>query len=354
MNKIDAYVETLIKSDLLTKQVSALLKMFERSQYEFNIDYDSIKNLPITTREDLRKVSIPSGAVTCSTSGSTGESVTVIKTKLDSIWYLATNIRACRWRGWDFSRDIAIIKPGVKTKDSPSWGVPKSIEPMQGRSYKTGLRPIKELQQWIEEKNPHYLNCLPSIRDSLDLTKVKNYVSWGGTGELGGTTYSSEECGTIALQCPDNPAFYHVMENQIVEEGKDGSAIITTLTNPYIRRYKHGDHVKLGQCTCKRTLQSIQKINGRVRNMFIMRNGDKKWPLFGSRSFYERHNIKKYQMIQKSVELVVAKIVSEEKVDEVKLIRDIHEWLDPSIKVVVEYVNGFTDYKFEEFKNEIV
>ena len=346
MNKLEAQI-------LLTKQVSALLKMFEKSQYEFKVDYNHIKDKPIVTRDDLRKIEIPKDAITSSTSGSTGEPVTVIKTKLDSIWYLATNVRACRWRGWDFSKDLAIIKPGIKTEDSPSWGVPNTIEPIQGRCYKTGVRPIRELQQWLEEKNPHYLSCLPSVRDSLDLTKISNLISWSGTGEMGGTAYSSEECGTIALQCPDNSEFYHVMENQIVEEDKDGSAIITTLTNPYIRRYKHGDHIKLGKCTCSRSLQAIQKIYGRVRNMFIMRNGDKKWPLFGSRSFYERYNIKKFQIVQKSVELVIAKIVSDTTVDEIRLIKDIHEWLDPEVKVIVEYVNGFEDYKFEEFKNEM-
>lgn len=111
MNKLEAQI-------LLTKQVSALLKMFEKSQYEFKVDYNHIKDKPIVTRDDLRKMEIPKDAITSSTSGSTGEPVTVIKTKLDSIWYLATNVRACRWRGWDFSKDLAIIKPGIKTEDS--------------------------------------------------------------------------------------------------------------------------------------------------------------------------------------------------------------------------------------------
>ena len=75
--------------------------------------------------------------------------------------------------------------------------------------------------------------------------------------------YSSEECGTIAIQCPDNTNMMHVMENIIVEVETDGSVLITTTTNPYIKRYKHGDNIELGECTCGRTLQTIKKINGR-------------------------------------------------------------------------------------------
>lgn len=48
MNKLEAHI-------LLTKQVSALLKMFVKSQYEFKVDYNHIKDKPIVTRDDLWK-----------------------------------------------------------------------------------------------------------------------------------------------------------------------------------------------------------------------------------------------------------------------------------------------------------
>ena len=140
--------------------------------------------------------------------------------------------------------------------------------------------PIKELQSWLEEINPHYVHARPSILKELDLTKLTNFIDSKSTGELGGTMFSSEESGTIAISCPDNPSVYHVMENIIVETDDEGAAIITSLTNPYIKRYKHGDHIELGECNCGRTLQTIKTIHGRVRNMLILPNGDKKWPTF--------------------------------------------------------------------------
>ncbi|NCA15018.1 MAG: hypothetical protein EBS89_13000, partial [Proteobacteria bacterium] len=169
-----------------------------------------------------------------------------------------------------------------------------------------------------------------------------------GTGELGGTMYSSEECGTIAIQCPDNKQSYHVMENQIVEVDDDGGIIITTLTNPYIRRYKHGDHVELGSCTCGRKLQTITKIHGRVRNMFALPDGSKKWPLIGSRTFHEKYGIEKFKCVQWSYGSVELQIVAP-KVDEEALKREVRDCLEADVQVAVTYVESFPNYKHEEF-----
>ena len=109
------------------------------------------------------------------------------------------------------------IKPKTEKKIYQSWGIPKEIAPQQGLMHVNDFLTISELQTWFEEVNPHYIQCYKSIFDQLDLTKITNFIDWKGTGEKGGTCYSSEECGVIALQCPDNPENYHVMENQFVE-----------------------------------------------------------------------------------------------------------------------------------------
>jgi phenylacetate-coenzyme A ligase PaaK-like adenylate-forming protein len=338
---------------VLVKHVHTLLNCLEKSQYTHVANVDFVKRLPILTRSDLRKIKINPKAVVCRTSGSTGEAVSVEKSDLDRIWHLATNIRAYRWAGWDPTKNVAIIKSGIETVDCDSWGLPTIIEPKQGRVFKTGHRPMKELQNWLEEKNPHYLNCYPSVRDNLDLSRISNYIGWGGTGEMGGTVYSSEECGTIAIMCPDNNNYYHVMENQIVEVDDDGGILITTLTNKHIKRYKHGDVIELGTCTCGRTLQAISKIKGRIRNMYVMQNGDKKWPLFGSRTFYEKYGIKRFQVTQKAINKLVIKILSDCAVDEESLITEMRSLLEESIDVSIKYVEQFDEVKFEEFTCEL-
>ena len=338
-------------SKQLDIDVQKVLKSFEISQWSHKPNFDLIKNLPIVTREDLRKIKMEPLFYMTKTSGSTGEAVTLQKSYQDYVLYLATNIREIRWRNWDFSKNLAIIKAGSKKEDKVGWGVPYTLESKQGMTYKIGFEPISVLQKWLEEKNPHYLHCLPSIVKQLDLSKITNLIDVKGTGEKGGTMYSSEECGTIAIQCPDNSEVYHVMENIIVETDEESALIVTALTNPYIRRYKHGDHIELGECNCGRTLQTIKTIHGRVRNMLILPNGDKKWPTFGTRDINETFGIKRFKVIQTTLNdlevQIIAKKLSPQKTGD--LIATILVSVGEPLNVKIKYVKSFPNYKFEEF-----
>jgi phenylacetate-CoA ligase len=339
-------------SKQLDIDVQRVLKSFEISQWKHKPNFDLISNLPVITREDFRKIKQQPGFYVSKTSGSTGEAVTIQKTYADYVLYLATNIRELRWRKWDFSKNLAIIKARTKEEDKLGWGVPFTLEPIQGKTFKIGLEPISVLQKWLEDKNPHYLQCMPSIATQLDLSKITNLIDVKGTGEKGGTMYSSEECGTIAIECPDNKEVYHVMENIIVEVDNDGGIIVTNLTNPYVRRYKHGDHIELGECNCGRTLQTIKKIHGRVRNMLILPNGDKKWALFGTRDIHETFGIKRFKVIQNSLKDLEIQIISDKLSNEKtkSLIKNIHDSIgDYSFNIKVKYVKSFPNYKFEEF-----
>ena len=338
-------------SKQLDNDVQKVLKSFEISQWSHKPNFDLIKSLPVITREDFRKIKQQPGFFLSKTSGSTGEPVTIQKSYQDYVLYLATNIRELRWRKWDFSKNLAIIKAGSKREDTMGWGVPHTLESKQGITFKIGFEPISVLQKWLEEKNPHYLHCIPSIVAQLDLSKINNLIDVKGTGEKGGSMYSSEECGTIAIECPDNSSVYHVMENIIVECDEEGAIIVTNLTNPYVRRYKHGDHIELGECDCGRTLQTIKTIHGRVRNMLILPNGDKKWPTFGTRDIHETFGIKRFKVIQTSLnELemqIIADKLSTEKTD--TLIETIKSSVGEPMNIKIEYVESFPNYKFEEF-----
>jgi phenylacetate-CoA ligase len=335
----------------LDTDVQKVLKSFEISQWSHKPNFDLIKNSPVITREDFRKIKQQPGIFLSKTSGSTGEPVTIQKTYQDYVLYLATNIRELRWRKWDFSKNLAIIKAGSKKEDKVGWGVPLTLEPKQGMTFKIGFEPISVLQKWLEEKNPHYLHCLPSIVAQLDLSKITNLIDVKGTGEKGGTMYSSEECGTIAIQCPDNKEVYHVMENIIVETDDEGAIIVSSLTNPYVRRYKHGDHIELGECDCGRTLQTIKTIHGRVRNMLVLPNGDKKWPTFGTRDIHETFGIKRFKVIQTTLNDLEVQIIADKLTLEGtdKFISLIIKSVGEPLNVTIKYVDSFPNYKFEEF-----
>ena len=312
----------VLNQKMINDDVESLLKRLETQQWkERKLNYDKLVQLPIIKREDLRNMNMTKDFFKVRTSGSTGEPLIIEKTYLDYIWFVACNILDFKWRNWDVSKNVCIIKPGANEDSIDNWGIPKNIEPQQGIMHTNGYKTITELQEWLEKKNPHYISCYPSIFKLLDTTKISNFISWKGTGEIGGTIYSSEECGIIALECPSNKGVYHVMDNQIVEVDIDGGLIITTLTNPYIKRYKHGDHIELGVCNCGRKSQVISKIYGRVRNLFTLPNGDKKWPLIGSLEYYEKYGIKRFKAIQHSLEELELQIISEplgEKESDVK------------------------------------
>ena len=334
--------------------ILALSTKLEETQWTYKPDFSKLEGLPITTRDDVRAMKMDEGVAWCSTSGSTGEQLRIRKTIADNVWYHAVHTRERLWRKWDCSKKIVVIKPDGGNRSRPSWGLPKFKYPDQGPAFILQYKKMSELQREIELINPHYIHATPSIIAQLDLTKISNYIDHKGTGELGGSMYSSEECGVIAIECPDNPEVYHVMENHLVEVDEDGAIIITTLTNPYIKRYKHGDHVELGECPCGRTLQTITKIHGRVRNMFKL-EGDSKWPTIGGREYYTRFGIKRFQVIQTALDTVVVKIIREpftgKELSEFQAF--VNSAIDAGIElnVIVEYVDDadFDGYKFEEF-----
>lgn len=343
-----------IAAGRIAEDVAALLQLLEESQWRHRPDLDALVGLSFTSRQDLREMAMAQGFYRCSTSGSTGEPVSVEKTYTDYIWYVATNIRALRWRRWDVAKSAAIIKPFADCEDRETWGIPPLLEPVQGRMSVIGYEPISVLQAWLEQKNPHYLMAPPTIVARLDLCRITNLIDWKGSGEVGGSTYSSEECGTIAIECPDNRAVMHVMENQLVEVDAEGALLITTLTNPYIRRYRHGDRIELAQCGCGRGLQAIGRVRGRIRNMYVLANGERKWPLLASKDYFSRFGIDRYKAVQKQIGWVELQLISPPLGErEHELAALVREYLDPAACVTITYVDSFPDYKFEEFVSQV-
>lgn len=335
----------------LHNDVRALYQQMEKWQWESRIiKREMITFDKILTREDLRNMEMEPLLYSTKTSGSTGKPVTIQKTYSDLVWFYASNIRDILWRKWDVTKNVAVIKTTAKEETINGWGIPRNIIPIQGLMYSNDYKSISELQEWLERVNPHYINCFPSIFKLLDTSKISNFIDWKGTGEVGGTCYSTEECGVIAIQCPDNPENMHVMENIHLDVDTDGGVLVTCFTNPYIKNYKHGDHVVLGgKCSCGRGLQTITKIQGRVRNMFTLPNGDKKWPLLGSLQF-EEYGIKQFKATQTELNELTLEIVSSKLGDKKnKVVSLVQEMLGVPINVTIKYVESFPNYKFEEF-----
>ncbi len=135
--------------------------------------------------------------------------------------------------------------------------------------------------------------------------------------------YGSREVGLIASECPEQSGLHINADNvhvEIVKDGKpaplgeSGDILVTDFSNkamPLIR-YKLGDvgRLSLGECSCGRTLPLLQSVEGRSGDFFVAANGALVHGEYFTHLFYGQEDVKKFQMIQESIESVKLKIVS--------------------------------------------
>jgi phenylacetate-CoA ligase len=126
-------------------------------------------------------------------------------------------------------------------------------------------------------------------------------------------SYSSEEMGSIAWECPENNGHLHIEAEtvlvqvsncEITSNGKIGSCVLTNLESyvmPFIR-YEQGDRVRIpddNRCICGRNLPLLGEVFGRDDD-FIMHGGKKYyWNFFYN--IFEKGNfqyVKQYQIVQ--------------------------------------------------------
>jgi phenylacetate-coenzyme A ligase PaaK-like adenylate-forming protein len=328
-------------------EVSRLVTEIEKTQWISRDISLLIPKRDILTREMLQKIPVDKNKTYVSTSGSTGQPVFVQKGPMQALWYWTTNMRELLWLKWNPSLRVAVIKAAAEEEEM-DWVTNKYLfGEVLGKCYTHSTR--GNLQEWINKIQPDYLHSYPSIISTLDTSKLKGIKS---TGERGGTCYSSEELGTIGLQCPDNPDVYHIMENIVIEINNDNDIIATDLTHPYIKRYKIGDKGEFATCNCGRKLQTINKnVVGRVRNMVKYPDGTKAWPLFGSNKILDVcDTIQRVQCVQESYDDITLKIqgtVPPDKIEDVEKL--VMFRLNHPFNLKIEFVESFPEGKFEEF-----
>jgi phenylacetate-CoA ligase len=139
--------------------------------------------------------------------------------------------------------------------------------------------------------------------------------------------YGSREVGSMACNCKKSPGLHlipdiHYLEildnnGKEVKPGEAGNIIVTLLTNytmPLIR-YKIGDIGALSEknCPCGRELPLLEKVVGRISGRFKNKFGDFiSVGLFYS-LFYFKENIRQFQVIQETTDLILINLVLIEK-----------------------------------------
>jgi phenylacetate-CoA ligase len=331
-------------------------------------------------------------------SGSTGLTVVVRRTAINQLFWLAHTLREHLWHRRDFSGKLAVIRPdpAMRTLDLPNWGPPVSLLFDSGSSHAIPLATdVAQQADWLVKTDPDYLLTFPTNlselayqfeQHDLRLNRLRQIRSIGEmlTDDIRATarrvfhteiadTYSSQEVGIVAVQCPHS-GLYHVMAESLLLEllddngkpcapGEIGRIVISDLHNfatPLIR-YDIGDYAEAGPvCSCGRGLPTLKRIMGRQRNMLRLPDGRRYWPLTGSYRYREIAPIRQFQLIQRSLELVEVRLVSDAPVtpaQELQLTTIIHEWMGYPFCLKFVYFDSEiprgSGGKFEEFISEV-
>jgi phenylacetate-CoA ligase len=327
---------------------------------------DDLRRIPILSRADIQlsgkgffTTTVPKDQGRLGetqTSGSTGEPVHVRKTGVSQLYWNAVAVRNHQWHRVPFQCRYAIIRPTVeRLAVQPDWGggvaqlyrtgttqlIPMSTSISEQAGLLAGYRPEillvypsnlrGLLDHWQEHGDaPEGLRFIRTIGETLtDDLRHSVTEALDGVSVING--YSSQECGTMALQCPDG-AGYHVMsESHIVEvldendepcgPGETGRIVVTDLHNlasPLVR-YDIGDYAVVGTpCACGRGLDPLERILGRRRNLVVTPDGERHWPLVGFHYFGDIAPVRQYQMIQETVEQITVRFVTDEPLTDVQ------------------------------------
>lgn len=374
-----------------------------------NVDWSRWNEVPIVTREDLgnsgeemlsRSIPAAHGATTrATTSGSTGIAITALTTQYAGMAAKMASHRGQSWHGTDWTKDILFYMeekpegawPNVEI--GPSWGppwMPKST----GRFLRlNGDTPPRYVLEYIAAHGEvGYLSCRAKVAQVVALESMRLGLPAKLDGVFAFSTatydderedidrafgakvlsfYSSKEAHLMAYQCPVNNHLHITEEFVVVEllddqgrpvpKGTLGQVVVTNLLNwaqPLIR-YSHGDLAIEGEaCSCGRTLRVIDKIAGRVSEMFRFPDGSA--VAFGvPRDFKPKFNIKTWQIAQTGpleLEVRYAPISDDRVFDSAGLTEALRGMTHPDVTIAFLRTEEFLPRdgrKFTEYVNEL-
>jgi phenylacetate-CoA ligase len=258
----------------------------------------------------------------------------------DHVWHrrdLTAHLAAIRYAG----RDAARPPDGARTQ---GWGPATSaLAPEAPMSLLSVDSTTDEQVDWLVRTDPAYLIVYPSVLGAIarrleerglrvpSLRQVRT-ISEALSADtrtlcrdvLGVPlvdTYSAEEVGYLAMQCPERETYHVPAERVLVEildergapcgPGEIGRVVVTDLHNfatPLVR-YDLGDFAEVAPpCPCGRGLPALARIVGRRRNMLVYPDGSTAWPLF-TVACREAAPYAECQLVQDAVDAVRLRVV---------------------------------------------
>lgn len=317
--------------------------------------WEQYRALPLCTRRDIQQAgndmhstAPPPGhgaLVTTQSSGSTGTPLVTRGTAWTQLLWHALLLRDHLWHRRDFSGKLAAIRTKTEDYRAPGWGAATTAFVTGPSVVRSLAASLDDQLRWLADENPDYLLSfttnlqalasrslelgvrLPQLRQVRAYGEMLRPETRGIVREAWGVelvdSYSSEELGYIALQCPECEHYHVQAENLIVEilddngapcaPGETGQVVVSTLHNfamPLLR-YASGDYAEVGMpCACGRGLPVLTRIVGRQRNMLLRLDGTRYWPSFPFESWANIAPIEQFQVIQHERDHVELRVVA--------------------------------------------
>lgn len=288
---------------------------------------EDLPMLPVLTRSDtqehgerLRAGRLPEGhkiSRETTTSGSTGQPVTILHSALSGMMFALLKQRQLRWARFDPMGRLAMIRPPQDLPSSSdgerlgegetiqlnSWAVQVGAYFESGQVLGFSTRNSLESQMdWLEHHRPDYLlgqsaelehlalgfqdrpafDCLQAILAVTQqlMPEMQQRIERTFSAPVY-ENYGFNEIGIVATRCREGGRYHVNTEHCLVEivddegnpcaPGRRGHLLATTLTNlamPLLR-YDSGDMAEAvdGPCPCGRTLPAFGAIHGRYRRI---------------------------------------------------------------------------------------
>ncbi|KON27198.1 hypothetical protein AC481_05565 [miscellaneous Crenarchaeota group archaeon SMTZ-80] len=320
-----------------------------------------------------------------SSSGSTGEPLTLFISRMAEGYFHAAQYRGFEWHG------IKVGDKGIKL-----WGIPLDFQSRQNEKIKDFLlnrkrisafdlsqKLVKQLFKRCQRFQPKFLygyasalyafsqllaeNNLDGKSLCLKIIISTSEVLYQHQKDLIEATFSCKviqeygcaEAGIIAFECPqgnmhistENVYVEFISEGKHVSNEKPGEVIVTVLKNyamPLIR-YKVGDLAtpSSGHCPCGRKLPIVHSVDGRESDMLITPDGNhlhsEIFAYINRRLMDKGGGIKEFRITQRNKEELFVKIVKSNKYDNQYIdffVEQIRSFVGKKMKIYVEYVNS--------------
>ncbi len=352
------------------------------------ISVDTISQLPVLSKEDLRKYGSSTllsgkrehGGVFFASSGSTGTPTQIMYSHaMHQRWFAIFEARVRNW-----ARVSSLIPRGMiggrrilaGAENKPPFYRYNSFEKqVYFSAYHISAQNAGNYRQGMEKHHAQYmtgyamsnfflarffkelgidapqLKCVITSSEKLtnemrtmfkEVYGCKTFDGWSGVEACGLIT----ECEHSSLHISPDAGIIEVLDNNMnpAKAGEPGDVYCTGFLNvdqPLIR-YKIGDQIILTDktCSCGRAMPVVQEITGRIEDVVIGKDGREMVRFHGI--FNGLHSVKQAQVIQESLDDIIIRLVTDGQLgdDERMLINKRIESQLGEMNIVIEEVEN--------------